>query len=226
MKILLIEDEKNIAENLAYALKTEGFGFEHAQTANDGIKKLQEGQFDLVILDIGLPDMSGFEVCKLIRKTSMIPIFFLTARSDEVDKILGLEIGADDYVTKPFSPREITARVKAFFRRHHDDKKKETTLIQKGDFSINEDQFQITFEGKTLELRKYEFSILRFFLEHPGKVYSRTQIMESIWHDPDMSMERTVDTHIKVIRSQLKRFTEKEFILTHRGFGYSFEFSA
>ena len=221
----MIEDEKNIAENLAYALKTEGFGFQHAMTASEGLQKLKDLSFDLVILDVGLPDMSGFELCKLIRKTSMVPIFFLTARSEEVDKVLGLEIGADDYVTKPFSPREMTARVKAFFRRHHDVQLKEVSQLQKGPFAIDEDQYRISYNNQSLDLRKYEFSILRFFLDHPGKVYSRMQIMEQVWTEPDMSMERTVDTHIKVIRAQLKRFTEKEFIQTHRGFGYSFEFS-
>jgi two-component system catabolic regulation response regulator CreB len=222
MKILLIEDEKNIAENLIYAFQTESFRIHHSLTAQDGLAQLATKDFQLIILDIGLPDMSGFEVCKSIRKTSMIPIFFLTARSDEVDKILGLEIGADDYITKPFSPREITARIKAFFRRQSE-RDLDMPFSPDQHFEVMQEQYQIRFEGKPLDLRKYEYSILKFLLENPGKVYTRTQIMERIWTNPDMSMERTIDTHIKVIRSKLKIYTQKDFIQTHRGFGYSFE---
>ncbi len=219
-KILLFEDEVNIAENLKYALKTEGLQCEHSTTAAEGLKQLKNGNFDLVILDVGLPDRSGFEVCKEIRIESRVPIFFLTARADEIDKILGLELGADDYITKPFSPREVTARIRAFFRRFSaagasDEVKK----IQ--NFSILEDRFQIKYKNTDLELRKYEFGILKVLLDHPGRVFSRSQIMEQVWQEPDMSLERTIDTHIKVIRAKIKKLTDDEIIQTHRGLGYS-----
>lgn len=216
-KILLFEDEPNIAENLRYALKTEGFDCEHATTASGGLSKFRGGGFGLVILDVGLPDQSGFDVCKELRASSPVPIFFLTARADEVDKILGLELGADDYITKPFSPREVTARIRAFFRRH--------TVSPAGkmlkDFEILEDRFQIKYKGADLGLRRYEFGILKFLLENPGRVYSRAHIMEKVWTEPDMSLERTIDTHVKVIRAKLKDLGNEDAIVTHRGLGYS-----
>lgn len=219
-KILLFEDEINIAQNLMYALKTEGIDCEHSTTAQDGLQKLKEGSFDLIILDVGLPDKNGFDVCKEIRANNKIPIFFLTARADEIDKILGLELGADDYITKPFSPREVTARVRAFFRRYSNVSQATEAKIIK-DFHIIEDRFQIKFLNVDLELRRYEFGILKFLLENPGRVYSRSQIMDRVWHEPDMSLERTIDTHIKVIRAKLKKISDNEIIQTHRGLGYS-----
>jgi two-component system catabolic regulation response regulator CreB len=219
-KILLFEDETNIAENLKYALKTEGILCEHCSTAQDGLARLKGGSFDLIILDVGLPDKSGFDVCREIRSLSKIPIFFLTARADEVDKVLGLELGADDYITKPFSPREVTARVRAFFRRYAD-QGSSSDVKKIRDFSICENRFQIKYKNVDLELRRYEFGILKFLLEHPGRVYSRAQIMDRVWHEPDMSLERTIDTHIKVIRAKLAKISEEEVIQTHRGLGYS-----
>ena len=219
-KILLFEDESNIAQNLMYALKTEGIHCEHSSTAQDGLQKLKDGRFDLIILDVGLPDKNGFDVCKEIRANNKIPIFFLTARADEIDKILGLELGADDYITKPFSPREVTARVRAFFRRYGD-ASQATEAKKIKDFLIFEDRFQIKFLNVDLELRRYEFGILKFLLEHPGRVYSRSQIMDRVWHEPDMSLERTIDTHVKVIRAKLKKISDDEIIQTHRGLGYS-----
>lgn len=219
-KILLFEDENNIAENLKYALKTEGIQCEHSSTAQEGLQKLKVGNFDLIILDVGLPDKSGFDVCREIRTTNKIPIFFLTARAEEVDKILGLELGADDYITKPFSPREVTARIRAFFRRYGDTASVSEAKKIKG-FLIFEDRFQIKYQNIDLELRRYEFGILKFLLEHPGRVFSRSQIMDRVWTEPDMSLERTIDTHIKVIRSKLKSISDEEIIQTHRGLGYS-----
>jgi len=219
-KILLFEDEPNIAENLKYALKTEGLTCEHSTTAFDGLSKFKSGSFDLVILDVGLPDKNGFDVCREIRTTSRVPIFFLTARAEEVDKILGLELGADDYITKPFSPREVTARIRAFFRRFNGEAPKPAARMIR-DFEIIEDRFQIKFKNQDLELRRYEFGILKFLLENPGRVYSRAQIMEKVWIEPDMSLERTIDTHIKVIRAKIKGLSDEEIIVTHRGLGYS-----
>lgn len=218
--ILLFEDENAIADNLKYALKTEGITCEHVSMAEAGLAKLREQKFDLVILDVGLPDKSGFDVCREIRRFSNVPIFFLTARAEEVDKILGLELGADDYITKPFSPREVTARVRAFFRRFYDAAPPAATS-KVADFEILEDRFQIRYKKKELELRRYEYGILKFLLENPGRVYSRAQIMDAIWEEPDMSLERTIDTHIKVIRAKIREITDEEIVLTHRGFGYS-----
>jgi len=220
-KILLLEDEHNIAENLKYALKTEGISCEHSSTAGDGLEKFKIGNFDLIILDIGLPDKSGFDVCREIRLVSTIPIFFLTARADEIDKILGLELGGDDYITKPFSPREVTARIRAFFRRYGDHHIQPTKTKKIKNFLLLEDRFQIKYKNVDLDLRRYEFGILKFLLEHPGQVFSRSQIMDRVWQEPDMSLERTIDTHIKVIRAKLNKISSDEIIQTHRGLGYS-----
>lgn len=218
-KVLLFEDENSIAENLAYVFATDGYQFSHATTANEGLEIFRQAGADLILLDVGLPDKDGFYVCQKIRETSTVPIFFLTARSEEVDRVIGLEIGADDYITKPFSPRELAARVKAFFRRF--DGEKEALPKKSSEFQVLDEKFQIHFQGHDLQLRRYEFGLLKVLLNAPGRVYSRNQLMDAVWESPDMSLSRTVDTHIKVIRSQIKKWSEKEWIITHRGLGYS-----
>jgi two-component system, OmpR family, catabolic regulation response regulator CreB len=215
--ILIIEDEAAIAETIDYALKTEGFRVEHSLTGGDGLSKFQTA--DLVVLDVGLPDISGFEVCREIRKTSEVPIIFLTARAEEIDRIVGLELGADDYVAKPFSPRELSARVKAVLRRYS----RESNDIPQsvGELDICDERKEIHFQGKLLTLSPNEYKMLFLMSQHPGRIFSREQIMSSIWEEPGFSTERTVDTHIKTLRSKLRQISEEEIIETHRGFGYS-----
>ena len=219
--VLVLEDEPSIADNIVYALETEGVEASWCATAGEGLTRLEGGGFDLVILDIGLPDRTGFDVCREIRRTSRIPIIFLTARTGEIDRVLGLELGADDYVTKPFSPRELCARVKAVLRR-----------TQQGDgtvkadeaspFSLNEERKEIRFQGRKLDLPRYEFRLLCVLIGHPGRVYSREQLMERAWEGPTASMERTVDAHIKSLRAKLREIDpEDDPIKTHRGLGYS-----
>jgi two-component system catabolic regulation response regulator CreB len=218
-RILVFEDEPAIADNILYALETEGFTARRAATARDGLALLASERFDLVILDIGLPDMSGLDVCKRIRAGSQVPIFFVTARSSEIDRIVGLEIGADDYIVKPFSPRELTARVKALFRRLS---AATAPRAAAGPFAVDEARRRILFRGQDLELSRYELGILRALVERPGVVFSRAQLMEKVWEEPDMSLERTVDSHIKAIRAKLRSLDpDREWIETHRGFGYS-----
>jgi two-component system, OmpR family, catabolic regulation response regulator CreB len=218
-RILVVEDEPAIAENLLYALETEGFAARRVATAQEGLALLARESFDLVVLDVGLPDMSGFDVCKRIRATSAVPIFFLTARSEEVDRIVGLEIGGDDYIVKPFSPREVTARVKALFRRLAPTA---PPRGQSGPFTIDEPKRRILFRGQDLDLSRYEFGLLKVLVERPGIVFSRAQLMEKVWEDPDMSLERTVDSHVKAIRAKIRALDpQTEWIETHRGFGYS-----
>jgi two-component system, OmpR family, catabolic regulation response regulator CreB len=223
-KILVFEDERSIAETLLYALTTEGFQAKHVTTGEAGLKLFAEEPFDLIILDVGLPDLSGFEICKRIRQSSNVPIFFLTARSAEIDKIVGLEIGADDYITKPFSPREVTTRIKTIFRRIEASKPQAASgpKLSLGPFTVDAEKFQITLSGQLLELTRYEFGLLQVLLKAPGRVYSRAQLMELVWDTPDMSLERTIDTHVKALRMKLKALDPREFILTHRGIGYSF----
>lgn len=217
--ILLIEDEASIADTIRYSLKEEGFTVEWCMLGADGIAMLHSHNTDLVILDVGLPDISGFEVCKKIRQFSAIPIIFLSARSDEIDRIVGLELGGDDYVSKPFSPRELAARVKANLRRtEHLTEEPSQTL-----FDCDRLIFDVRFKGQVLNLTKLEFGILELLIKNSGRVYSRQQLMDAIWSSPEESFDRVVDTHIKTIRSKLRLTTGKDsYIKTHRGLGYSF----
>jgi two-component system catabolic regulation response regulator CreB len=221
-KILIVEDEQGIADTIIYALQSEGFDTVHVLTGGQALKESLKSTFDLVILDVGLPDESGFEICKKIRKNSQIPVVFLTARSDEIDKIIGFELGADDYVPKPFSPRELVSRVKAIIRRSSDktsalsDKNKKLTP-----FIIDDARVAVSFRDKPLDLSRYEYRLLKVLIRSPGRVFSREQLMNLAWEEPDMSLERTVDAHIKSIRAKLRVISEEEIIITHRGFGYA-----
>lgn len=215
--ILIIEDETPIADVLAYALKSEGFTTQHCTLGSDGLEQLRSGKHALLIMDVGLPDMNGFEVCRHARQFTDIPILFLTARSDEVDRIVGLEIGADDYVTKPFSPREVVARVRVILRRHSKAVAPATTW-----FEVDGDSARIRFCGSTLNLTRYEYLLLQYLLAQPGRIYSREFLMDAIWHEALDTSDRTVDTHIKTLRAKLKTVREDlDPILTHRGMGYS-----
>lgn len=225
-KILVIEDEPAIADNILFAFGKEGFKAVWKATGKDGLKEWAKGGFALVVLDVGLPDTDGFELCKEIRKTSRIPVLFLTARADEVDRVVGLELGADDYMIKPFSPRELTARVKAILRRTSP-AEPPSSPSPKGLFSVSEEKQSISYAGKTLKLSKQEFLLLKTLLNHPGRVYSREKLMEMAWESPDSSQARTVDAHIKSIRKKLKAVApKKDPLKTHRGFGYSLEAQA
>lgn len=218
-RILVVEDERSIAETILFALKTEGFVAEHVQTGGEAKDTLAKVGFDLVILDVGLPDISGFDLCRAIRAGSQVPIFFLTARSEEIDKVIGLELGADDYIAKPFSPRELTARVKSLFRRLA---AKDSGARGSGKFHVDEERAQIAFLGRPLELTRTEFRLLKLLLQRPGRVYSRQEIMDKVSDNPDMSLDRTIDSHVKSLRAKLReRDSSHDWILTHRGFGYS-----
>lgn len=217
--ILVVEDETSIADSLIYILNKEGFVATHARTLSEARQIMESQSVSALILDVGLPDGSGFEFCKEIRKKSETPILFLTARHEEIDKIVGLEIGADDYVTKPFSPREVVARLNAILRRT--EKSEKTKSDNEEQFFVDKNKLKILYKGQSLELSRYEFGILEMLLERRGQVFSRQQIMMRVWESPDMSLERTVDTHIKTLRSKLNLISEDEILITHRGIGYS-----
>lgn len=222
--ILIIEDEPSIADNIIYALETEGFVSLWSKTGEEGYAKLNENEVDLLVLDIGLPDISGFDLCKRIRKSSNIPIIFLTARGDEIDRVVGLEIGADDYMVKPFSPRELTARIKANLRRvvTKDIQIKDDMDIENSFFTINNEKMSICYYNEEMSLSRYEFKILETMIKHPGRVYSREDLMNIAWDEPELSNDRTVDTHIKTIRNKLKAIhPDDDPIETRRGFGYA-----
>ena len=218
-KILIVEDEPAIVDNIQYALETEGFETVSVFSGTPVIPLLAKETVDLIILDIGLPDMNGLELCKEIRKTLSTPIIFLTARTGEIDRVVGLEIGADDYISKPFSPKELSARVKAVLRRTQN---LTTPDLSTQVFQVNESKRQISYYGEVLDLSRYEYDILKTFIRRPGHVYSRDQLMDLVWEEPDTSLDRTVDAHIKNIRAKLKAIKpEKDPIVTHRGTGYS-----
>ena len=224
--ILVIEDEPSIADNITYALKTEGYLADWVTTGAEAEIKLLESSPSLIILDVGLPDVNGFDLAREIRKTFDVPIIFVTARSDEIDRIVGLELGADDYIVKPFSPRELTARVRAVLRRTEGQADRESTvgdkILEYGPFKLDEERHKISFFGETLDLSRYEFRILAVLLKRPGKVFSRDELMNRAWEEPDMSLERTVDSHVKTIRQKLRSAnSEDEAIITHRGIGYA-----
>ena len=223
-RILVVEDEPSVVENITYALSTEGFEAISCSTGQKGLEIFQASAVDLVILDIGLPDSSGFEVCKKMRRISDVPILFLTARTSEIDRVVGLEIGADDYVVKPFSPRELTARVKAILRRYagSTEPAEPPPISDCLPFKIDGDRRTIHFLGVALPLTRNEYRLLEVLIGRPGRVYSREMLLELAWEAPGASMERTIDAHIKSIRAKLRNVSDDvDPIKTHRGFGYS-----
>lgn len=220
-QILIVEDESAIADNLLYALQTEGFEAVWHRLGREAVDRIKDEPVDLVILDVGLPDMSGFEVCKHIRRFSQVPILFLTARTEEIDRIVGLEIGGDDYVAKPFSPREIVARVKAILKRTQHSAAPDKPAAKTA-FVCDEMRACVHYYGRRLELTRYEYMILKTLLRHPERVYSREQLMRQAWDSPESSLERAVDTHIKSLRAKLREVHNADDpIRTHRGMGYS-----
>ncbi|EMY14398.1 response regulator receiver domain protein [Leptospira weilii str. Ecochallenge] len=213
--ILLTEDEPGIQETIRIVLESEGFRMLSAQTGAECLTLLKESP-NLLVLDVGLPDQNGFEILKEVRKKSSIPVILLTARESELDRVLGLELGADDYMVKPFSPRELVARIKAVLRRYDGNSEKKRT-----EFLADEDRKVIYYYGKSLTLTPYEYKTLLLFLKRPGKIFTREEIMDSVWTEPEESFDRAVDTVIKNIRSRLKEIRpDADPIETRRAQGY------
>jgi two-component system catabolic regulation response regulator CreB len=222
--ILIVEDEPAIAENIAFALRTENMVPLTAPTAGQARDILLRQPVDLLVLDVGLPDQSGFDFCRELRRTSSLPVIFLTARQQEIDRIVGLELGADDYLAKPFSPRELTARIRAVLRRTQPPPR--PSAKQHPAFIIDPQQKRIFYQGVALDLSRYEFRILELLVHNPGRVFSRDQLMESAWEDPGSSCDRTIDTHIKTLRAKLRQIhPESSCLQTRRGWGYCLESS-
>jgi len=220
LNILIIEDEPAIADTLIYACHEADIETTHYLLGHQGVEAIKTTPYDFIVLDVGLPDMSGFDVCKQIREVSQTPILFLTARNHEIDRIVGLEIGADDYVTKPFSPREVVARIHAILRRSKG--QATPTSAPQTPFEIDEAALRIKFLGQHLTLTRYEYLLLKTLLAHPTRVYSRDQLMDIVWVNAEDTLERTVDAHIKTLRSKLRAIdSDTTAIVTHRGMGYS-----
>ena len=224
MQVLLVEDEPSIADSVVYALESEGMSCRWVSTGQAALAALDEATPELVLLDIGLPDINGFDLFRRLRERSAAPILFLTARSTEVDQVLGLELGADDYITKPFSPRVLSARVRAHLRRQTPVLPAVASPAATRGFSDDAEAKRIKLHGQLLDLSRYEYRLLSLLIAHPSRVFSRETLMQRVWEAPEESFDRTVDTHIKVLRQKIKAVDpELNPIATHRGLGYSFE---
>jgi len=225
-RILVVEDEKSFSEPLAFLLGKEGYEVEVAADGNEAIAKFDKSGADLVLLDLMLPGISGTEVCKQIRATSNVPIIMLTAKDDEVDKVVGLELGADDYVTKPYSSRELLARVRAVLRRNGDiaGDNLVTTTVQVGPLKLDADRHLVTFKGEQIMLPLKEFELLEFLMRNAGRVLTRVQIIDRIWGSDYVGDTKTLDVHIKRLRSKFESDpANPELIQTIRGLGYKME---
>ena len=219
-QILVVEDEPAIAENIAFAVGTENMVPLVVATAGEAWEILKAQPVDLMVLDVGLPDENGFDFCRRVRAISNVPIIFLTARQSEIDRIVGLELGADDYVTKPFSPRELTARIRAILRRSGTPPSAAASGLEPL-FLVDHSRKAISYEGQPLNLSRYEFRMLELMIRHPGQVFSREQLMDHAWEEPDASYDRTVDTHIKTLRAKLRKINpQSDCLQTRRGWGY------
>ncbi len=235
--ILIVEDEQAIADSIAFALGKEGFAPHHVMLGEQALAAARELAPALVILDVGLPDISGLDVCRRLRQFTEVPVIFLTARSDEIDRIVGLEIGADDYVTKPFSPRELVARVRVILRRAGNGNggapaapatpPAAPAASRTPGFELRAAEARILFCGQPLDLTRYEYLLLKTLVEHPGHVLSRAQLMDRVWCDAPDTLDRTVDAHVKSLRAKLRAIDDNaDPIQTHRGMGYSLQTGA
>lgn len=222
-QILIVEDEAPIADTLLYALKHEGFDCTWLSLGSEALTHHKQTPVDLWILDVGLPDNSGFEICRQLRKFSEVPVVFLTARDSEIDRIVGLEIGADDYVTKPFSPREVAARIRAILKRTSTSPTTATTAAPEL-FSIDEATYTIAIKNHPLNLTRHEFNLLYCLLSQPKRVFSREQLLDALGISVEVGYERNIDSHIKSLRAKIRDVDDTlEVIRTHRGFGYSYD---
>jgi len=236
-RVLIVEDEPGIADTLQYALRTEGFEPAWCSTGEAALLHAREHPPALVILDVGLPDASGFEIFKRLRATSDVPVVFLTARSDEIDRVVGLELGADDYIAKPFSPRELVARVRGVLRRTARPAQAGAATATPPTASaasatapvaaatpivVDPSKMQVRYYGRLLELSRYEFGLLKTLASRPGHVYTRDALLGFVWGDDTDSMDRTVDAHVKTLRAKMKLVApHQEPIRTLRGSGYA-----
>jgi len=219
-KVLVAEDEAAIADAIVYALASEGFEVEHCALGGQVAPKVRAGDVDVVVLDVGLPDANGFDVCRELRTFSDVPVLFLTARNSEVDRVLGLELGADDYVVKPFSPRELVARVRARLRRAQVHVQAGWRRV--GDFQMDPEGHRVRYCDHPLDLTRYELGLLMALLQRPGAVLTRAQLLDRAWDDTGDSSDRTIDTHVKTLRAKLRAVSANaDPIRTHRGIGYS-----
>jgi two-component system response regulator BaeR len=219
--VLIVEDEKKLADVLVQYLEKESFRITHFESGLNVVDWVKDNQPNIILLDLMLPDINGKDLCKEIRQFSSIPIIMVTAMIDEIDRLIGLELGADDYVCKPFSPKEVVARVKAVIRRTEGDYN-ESKIYET--FEVSDETYSIKYKQNKLDLTPVEFRLLKMFLESPGRVFNRDQILDKIFADGRIVLDRTVDTHVKNLRHKLKIASpDHDYIRSVYGIGYSFE---
>ncbi|HHX14119.1 MAG TPA: response regulator transcription factor [Clostridiales bacterium] len=225
-KILIIEDESSIADIIKFNLEKEGFETDSAANGQLGLDKALSSNPDLILLDVMLPELDGFQVCKKIRESSSVPIIMLTAKEEEVDKVLGLELGADDYITKPFSIRELVARIRANIRRtDSNDRNSELSANSRrfGNLSIDMNRYEVSKNGQALDLTLREFELLKYLAERENRVFTREQLLEEVWGYEYYGDIRTVDVTVRRLREKLEDdSSDPQYILTKRGIGYYF----
>jgi DNA-binding response OmpR family regulator len=224
-RILLVDDEQSVQKLLSYPLRKEGYEVVPAMDGQEALERCRGQNFDLIVLDVMLPKLDGFDVCRQIRAQSSVPIIMLTAKAEEFDKVLGLELGADDYITKPFSMREFRSRVKAVLRRSDllREEQRDEEPIEAGDLRIDFAKRTVEIRGENVRLTYVEFEILSILARNPGRVFSRTMLLDRLWGDSAFRDPRTIDVHIRHLREKVERDPkEPEFLFTVRGVGYHF----
>ncbi|HZT43812.1 MAG TPA: response regulator transcription factor [Chthonomonadaceae bacterium] len=222
MKVLVVDDEQPIVEAVVYNLRKEGYQTLTAGDAEQCLNLARTERPDLILLDVMLPSASGFDICKSLRKQSDVPIIMLTARAEETDRVVGLEIGADDYITKPFSMRELMARVKTVLRRNTAPAAP-AEKITVDDLQIDPSRYEVKVRGKTVELTRKEFDLLYFLARNPGQAFSRQTLLDRVWGADAYVLERTVDVHIRWLREKIETLpSDPYYLLTVRGVGYKF----
>jgi two-component system, OmpR family, catabolic regulation response regulator CreB len=222
--VLLVEDDPAIAKSIIYTLERDGLAVSHSLLLSDARRQLALRPPDVLILDVGLPDGSGLDLCKELRATSSLPVLMLSAHGEEIDRVLGLELGADDYVSKPFSPRELLARVRGMLRRARMRPFAPAPASGISPFEIDLAGQRVSLKGRPLNLTRREFGLLADLLRHRGRIRSRDELLAAVWGADSGSTDRTVDTHIKTLRAKLQEaLPEHDYIVTHRGMGYCME---
>jgi two-component system, OmpR family, response regulator RegX3 len=222
-RVLVVEDEESYSEALAYMLRKEGFEVAIAADGNTALAEFDRNGADIVLLDLMLPGLPGTEVCRQIRQTSTVPVIMVSAKDDEVDKVVGLELGADDYVTKPYSPRELVARIRAVLRRGQEPDLSPATL-EAGPVRMDVERHVVTVDGNTQKLPLKEFELLEMFLRNPGRVLTRGQLIDRVWGSDYVGDTKTLDVHVKRLRAKIEpEPSEPKFLVTVRGLGYKLD---
>ncbi|MEM6665444.1 MAG: response regulator [Pseudomonadota bacterium] len=219
-RVLVVDDDIRIADVICFALEKAGYAHTRAENGLEALNRFADDQPDLIVLDVGLPEMDGLDVCRQIRRVSDVPILFLSARDEEIDRILGLEIGGDDYVTKPFSPRELVARVGVILKRRHPVPPAHDTVVRHGALMLNRPEISVSMDGTTVDLTRLEFNILSVLIARPRMVFSRASILEQAYDDNIHVSDRTIDSHIRNVRSKFAAHGCMDVIETVHGTGF------